>query len=590
MSLEQTLTKLLTFNNINSLLVCEASLTELRAAVIEKKKDKLVVSPEIMHSDAPDFVAAITEIARKAKLKGWKGKHAILLTPSVVTSPLMLRIPHKHKVPLLQFEEAVRWEIDPIMQQQKQTLLLGQVLVANRSITPEQLTKLLDEQIGFDRSKNREVVYKRIAELAIERGHLTPNRLETAVARQHWFTDEQDDIKCDWHTLKISADLEPGNFPWLTAGINKAVLRKWQAAFAQQSIKLEACYPLVGTALGSAELAPKTTKEKGKSGNEVVLESHSHSVGVALLVNGELSQLITAPCHADNRLLQISDLYHRLGDTTWQRARLLDTASKSEQDSTVLSEDITELINLPVELINQPNRSCGLSMLGAASHCMGMPRARNVQGVSVHNPLPPLMQRFEVRTILTLVGFILLLTLIELGMMGKQLWIDYQNHIIKDDLAKVHAAQKEIQDNINRIKALETEMEGVELKSNALKNIQLLYGEKLPQQNENLQAFLKVFETTVDENVVFDKVTENGIRGFSINAWALDEISAQNFIKRFQLALNPLGYRLKDITVSQQTGRLGMIGNGIAFNATQLDDEKWEASKSLPVTATIRRR
>jgi hypothetical protein len=588
MSLEQTLTKLLSFNTLSSVLVCEAGFTELRAAVIEKKKDKLVVSPEIMHSDAPDFISAIADILRKAKLKGWAGKHAILLTPSVVTSPILLPIPHKHKVPLLQFEEAVRWEIDPLLQQQKQALLLGQILIANRSITPEQLAKLLDEQSGMDRSKNRDVVYKRIGELAIERGHLTPNRLETAIARQHWFTDDEDEIKCDWHALKHTTEFEPGNYPWLAAGICQAVLRKWQAAFSQHAIKLEACYPLVGAALGTSELV--TAQEKGKLLTELVLESQSYSVGAAVLVNSTLSQLLHAPCHADNRLLQISELYHRLGDPTLQRVRLLDSASKGEQESALLSQDITQLINLPVELVKQPNRSCGLPMLGAATHAMGLARARNVQGVSVHNPLPPLMQRFEVRAILALVGFIALLAISELGMLGNRLWVDYQQHLIKDDLAKVRANQKQLQDSIDRVKALETEMESLEAKTSAIKSIQLLYGEKLPQRNDSLQAFLKAFETTVNEDVVIDRVTENGLRGFIVNAWALDEASAQSFIKRFQLALNPQGYRLKDINVSQQTGRLGMIGNTIVFNATQLDDEKWETSKGLPANVVPRGR
>ncbi len=170
MSLEQTLSKLLAFNTLSNVLVCEAGFTELRAVVIEKKKDKLVASPEIMHSDAADYPSALADIVRKAKLKGWKGKHAIMLTPSAITSPILLPIPHKHKVPVLQFEEAVRWELDPLMQQQRQSLLLGQILVAIRGITPEQLAKVVDEQANMDRSKNREVVYKRLGELAIERG------------------------------------------------------------------------------------------------------------------------------------------------------------------------------------------------------------------------------------------------------------------------------------------------------------------------------------------------------------------------------------------------------------------------------------
>jgi len=589
MSLEQTLTKLLSFNALSSVLVCEAGFTELRATVIEKKKDKLVISPEIMHSDAADYPSALADIVRKAKLKGWKGKHAILLTPAALTSPILLPIPPKHKVPLPQFEEAVRWELDPMMQQHRQTLLLGQILVAIRGTTPEQLSKLVDEQANMDRSKNREVVYKRIGELAIERGFLTPNRLEQAIARQHWFTDDDDELKCDWHAIKATAELDPGSFPWLGAAINKAVLRKWQAGFAQLGLKLEACYPLAGSALGAGELNSHT-KEKGKTHQEVILELHAHQVGAAVLVDGVVSQWQSLGCHNANRLMQITELYHRLGEPTWQRVRLLDTVSKSEQEGANLQQDLTELINQAVEPIKQASRSCGLPMLGAASRALGLARTHNVQGVSVHEPLPPLMQRFEVRAILTMAGLILLLILAELGMLGKQLWIDYQQHAIKDDLAKVEKTRKDIQENINRVAALKAELQTLEKKKNSLAVIQQVFGEKLPQRNKTLYELLKAFENAVDDNVVFDKVTENSLRGFTINAWALDEASAQNFIKRFQMNVLPLGYRLKDITVSQQTGRLGMVGNGIVFNATQLDDEKWEASKLSPGTPAIRTR
>lgn len=588
MSLEQTLSKLLAFNTLNSVLVCEAGFTELRAVVIEKKKDKLVASPEIMHSDAADYPSALADIVRKAKLKGWKGKHAIMLTPSAITSPILLPIPHKHKVPVFQFEEAVRWELDPLMQQQRQSLLLGQILVAIRGITPEQLAKVVDEQANMDRSKNREVVYKRLGELAIERGFLTPNRLEQAIARQHWFTDDDDEIKCDWQPIKATTELDQGSFPWLGAAITKAVLRKWQAAFAQLGIKLEACYPLVGTALGSTELVSQA-KATGKDHLEVLLELHHNQVGASVLVNGVVSQLQSAGCHNGNRLMQIAELYHRLGEPIWQHVRMLDTVSKSEQEGAILQEDIAQLINYVVEPIKQPNRSCGLNMMGAAAHATGLARARNVQGVSVHDPLPPLMQRFEVRAILTMAAIIALLILIELGMLGKQLWIDYQQHVIKEDLALVEKTRKEIQDNINRVNALKDKLKALEGQKKSLSRIQELYGEKLPMRNEQLQAFLKAFEKSVDDGVVIDKVTENGLRGYTVSAWALEETSAQNFIKRFQLNINPLGYRLKDITVSQQTGRLGMVGNGIVFNATQLDDEKWEASKLLPAVPARRR-
>ncbi len=64
-----------------------------------------------------------------------------------------------------------------------------------------------------------------------------------------------------------------------------------------------------------------------------------------------------------------------------------------------------------------------------------------------------------------------------------------------------------------------------------------------------------------------------------MNAWSINEKSAQEFIKSLQIAIHPLGYKLKDITVTEQTGRLGLLGYAVNFNMTSLNDEAWNKAK-----------
>ena len=80
---------------------------------------------------------------------------------------------------------------------------------------------------------------------------------------------------------------------------------------------------------------------------------------------------------------------------------------------------------------------------------------------------------------------------------------------------------------------------------------------------------------------MIDRIAEDPIYGFTINAWSLNEKSAQEFIKVFQVAVHPLGYKLKDITVATQTGRLGLLGYSINFNATALDEAAWNANRQI---------
>jgi hypothetical protein len=82
--------------------------------------------------------------------------------------------------------------------------------------------------------------------------------------------------------------------------------------------------------------------------------------------------------------------------------------------------------------------------------------------------------------------------------------------------------------------------------------------------------------------VVIDRIAEDPIYGFTINAWSLNDKSAQEFVKTLQVAVHPLGYKLKDVTVSSQTGRLGLMGSSVSFSATSLDDKAWATGKSSP--------
>ena len=91
----------------------------------------------------------------------------------------------------------------------------------------------------------------------------------------------------------------------------------------------------------------------------------------------------------------------------------------------------------------------------------------------------------------------------------------------------------------------------------------------------------------MSDDIVINRIAEDSINGFAINAWSLNEKSAQEFVKTFQVAVYPLGYKLKDITVTGQTGRLGLLGYAVNFNATTLDDKNWSATKQRPNQAAV---
>jgi len=128
------------------------------------------------------------------------------------------------------------------------------------------------------------------------------------------------------------------------------------------------------------------------------------------------------------------------------------------------------------------------------------------------------------------------------------------------------------------VNGLKDSIQSSQLKSDQLKKLLTLFERTLPQRNQHLVDILHSFEISVNDDVVVDKLTENTKTGFTVYAWALNEASAQEFAKRFQVNVHPLGYRLKDTKVTEQPGRLGLLGYAITFKITNLSDEEWIAA------------
>jgi hypothetical protein len=134
-------------------------------------------------------------------------------------------------------------------------------------------------------------------------------------------------------------------------------------------------------------------------------------------------------------------------------------------------------------------------------------------------------------------------------------------------------------DAVNKTKA---EIKALQEDKNEADSAINLLSVDLPKRNQTIITYLSELARSVSEDVVIDRIAEDPIFGFTMNAWSLNEKAAQEFIKTFQLALHPLGYKLKDITVATQTGRLGLLGYSINFRATALSDAEWNANKQLP--------
>jgi hypothetical protein len=53
--------------------------------------------------------------------------------------------------------------------------------------------------------------------------------------------------------------------------------------------------------------------------------------------------------------------------------------------------------------------------------------------------------------------------------------------------------------------------------------------------------------------------------GFRLNAWALNETAAQQFVQAVKGAMRPWGMDVVEVAVIAQTGRLGLHGNAVTL-------------------------
>lgn len=589
MSFKSLIERIPFVNPIDNVLVCEADFLGLHGVVMQKKAEILTVTVDV-HAEAEDMQQAVDALASQARKQGWKGKRVILLTPAVVMAPLELVVPHKNKLPPKQMAETVSWELEPLVSQHRAILSIGQLLLANGFIKAEQVEEVLHAQMALNNGKQND---QQFGALAVELGFVRTAQLNQCLARQAWFVHAEEDLQCAWQPLKATIKPETTTYSWLAAGMKKLLLRQWQAAFAQHGMVLEQCYPLASSAMLSPNNATNSKKQKKSFSTALVIDLYEGIATATCLYSGEIAHSQTLSCDNSNVLTQVSDLYHRLQDAMqadlqgstaplFDSISLVDQLSKSELESKQLCVDIEQVLSKKVQMYTRPASHVSLGMRSAAKHFMRFKQSSQLIGVSVYDPMPPAMQRFEVKVLLTAGAALLLMLGAEASLLARKALIDYQNEQIAEDLNAVNTAISRIQDNINHVKKLNDTIKTKKAEVAALDAAVKLIDHDLPKRNQTIIKLLQALEQAVTEEVVIDRISEDTIAGFSLTAWALNEQAAQSFIKYYQIAIHPLDYRLKDITVTEQTGRLGLLGYAVNFNATALSDQDWATYKLAP--------
>ncbi|MDZ4141453.1 MAG: hypothetical protein U1C48_05545 [Methylotenera sp.] len=578
MRLNDLLDKLPFLQRVNSVLVCEADHAGLRAAVINRHGDEVVSTFEAS-STLLEFNAAVAEVVKHVREQGWAGKHAILLTPAVLLSLLELPIPPKNKLAPADLADKINWELEPLITQHLSTLVLARLLMVLGFMTAEQIEDVVNQQNYVNHSQNIEAnktfIYKSFGEVAVEMAYINQTQLQKCLDIQRWFQSAGDEIKSGWSVQGlITGDADTGNmYQWLVSGVNQSLLRQWQAAFTAQHIKLEYLYPLAGCATSLLDLANKGNK------HQLLFEVNDSAIVGVHLAGNYIQSLHIQPNVLQSTVANIAEIYHSLAAPELDAVWLADSASKNEVEASKLASSLETMTSQLIKSLARPSHVVTTGMLGAARHMFNMKGAHCVAGVPVSNPQPGLLQRLEVRAILA--GLLLLLTIgvVELVLQVRQSLIASENEHVSKDLKVIDDAIARVQAKVDEVKKLKDSIKELEIEKKETEAAASLLSADLPKRNQMIISLLSELNRTVSDEVVIDRIAEDPIYGFSFNAWSLNDKSAQEFVKTFQVAVHPLGYKIKDVTVSSQTGRLGLMGSSVSFSATLLDDKAWATGK-----------
>ena len=581
MNLNDFLERIPLFNKVTSVLVCESDFNGLKAAVITRKGQDLVVAHET-RSDNPDFSAAVAEVVSQVRVQGWAGKHAALLSPAVMMALLELPIAAKNKLAPKQLADQIQYELEPLINQHLGSLTIGRLLVLQGLLTDEQVEDILSHQAELNNAQSNNYissssVHKRFGEVADSLGYISLARIKSYLDRQACFKTSSEDIQCGWSAqgLALGEDIPRNMHHWLTSAINKTLLRQWQAAFTAQDIKLSAIYPLVGSAASLLNTQSKLDS------HQLLIEVTPSSVVGIYLVGDKVHGLHVLPNSAQSTLNNIAETFHVLEQENLLNIVLADSASANQAEAIKLSNSVERVINRPAmalqnDALNQTGHTT-LGMLGVARHIMRMKGASLIAGVSVQEPQPPLLQNVAVRAVLALLTLLLTVGIVESVQKVRESLISSENDELQVEVDRIKAEEAKIQAKIDEVKKLKEQIKTLNNNNKSVIDMTELLTTTLPKRNEMVSSLLVNLTKLVPNDLVMNHFSEDPQAGFHISAWSLTDKSANLFIKNLQTAVNPLGYQIRDIDISQSIGRLGLMGYKVEFNATALSEEEWKA-------------
>ncbi|MBD3635361.1 MAG: hypothetical protein HUJ23_10710, partial [Methylophaga sp.] len=416
---------------------------------------------------------------------------------------------------------------------------------------------------------------KRFGEIALELGYVSREQAQSLFVVQDWLRGEDDDVQCGWSAQGEVEDA-PGVWNWLVTATHQSVISKWRELCEDYKLRLTGLMPLTG--------------------NSVALIDHADKHLVVL----ETTEFITTSTHIKrDRIVSVQHYVNR-------SASMLDAclevfhAENAQHPGVVLAappESLPDLRrSLSSALANEPDLVMfdereGLSpgLFAAGRLFYNLKGAKKISIVRPDGPLPPTWQRQEVQAGALAASILFLIIISEITM-------SVQHAVISKEKAEIDARAEVLDTAVERINK---QREEIEKRKNLLEEQKesqrrmearlAFFGTALPDRAILVQAILGILQNNINEQILVNRIDEMGRRvgiqpptaplnmpnvietdNFNIDAWALTESAAQEFVQNMKLAVAAWSMEVRDIQVIEKTGPLNLAGYSVSMSLVRV--------------------
>jgi hypothetical protein len=580
------LKSILSFNRNKDVLVCATDGFSLTGAIFRRAGSDIHLMYETKAVNT-DMVEALSDVISDLKQNGWQISRAVLLSPAVLNTVIELPVNPKKPRSLKQMTELVHWEVEPLLQQHTTRWSVGQLLVGRGYLSADKAQAVMDLQQGNHNEAGglaltESYSFRKFGELAQELGFIRGSQLKAVLAGQEWLKCEDEFVEYGWHGQGEVPDV-PGMYYWHISAVNKSLFERWSRLFAQHQVRLDGMYPLLGASLGY---------QGHDLENDAVIEVHDNMVYVAEYHQQSLQHVNTQFIEPDDVINTLVDMVNSLPTSTDKRVWLVNVSDHYDDIDKSL-DGLTEISLLNVPRNHQLDSKSAL-LLGAAHQQLLPSSAQCLVMIREGGPLPPVIQRVEVRAVIVLAVMLSLVATSETFLQLNEHEIVEFKTDIDSRWKTVEQAKRAIAEQQVQIEKRQTLLKAQQKERDNAKATMTFFAHDLPSRNALVKGLLGSLAESVPDDVMLISIDELGkrvpmyaptaplntqdanlveVENFNLRAWAVDEASAQSFIQIIEESVGHLELSVRDPVVREEQGPLSLPGYTIGLRLTKLVDK-----------------